>query len=110
MNPTPVIGDIESSRYPRVVVRHHVVEKSSDGGGTTGSTSQSAMQSHGHHSSALGMQHIEAVFQIIEKLLAAIKALRRRKSHVIRVKRVRNHELRRRKTGVPVRHIVGVRV
>ena len=58
------------------------------------------------------MQDVEGIFEVIEKLLSRIEALRRGEAHVVRVQRVRHHQLRRRQRPVPVGEVirVGVRV
>ncbi|MNN09878.1 hypothetical protein D3C81_1227840 [compost metagenome] len=43
---------------------------------------------------ALGIEHVERVLQVLEELVARVEALRRGEAHVVRVERVRHHQMR----------------
>ena len=73
------------------------------------------MEADRHHLRAvfaLGVQDVERVFQIVEKLLTGIESLRRCKTHVIGIQCVGHHQLRGLELVVPVRQIIciGIRV
>ena len=68
------------------------------------------MQTDRHHATTFRVQDIETVLQVVEELLPGIKPLWCRKTHVIRVQRVRHHQLWRIETVIPVRHIVRIRI
>src|SRR6185312_881273 len=93
----PVPRDIDATTHPYIVVPLDVVEEARQRGGARRTPGDAAMQADRQHLRALrafGIQHVESVFQITEKLLATVETLRRDIAHVVGVERVRHDELR----------------
>ena len=55
----PVIGNVDASRYPDVIVARDVVDESRQCRRAPGTPGQSTMQSDGHHFRPLSIQNIE---------------------------------------------------
>ena len=72
------------------------------------------MQPDRHHLGlpchALGIQRIETVFEIGEKLIAGIKALRCGKPHIIGIQRVGHHQLIAIFHPLPIGQIIAIAV
>ena len=72
------------------------------------------MQANGHHFCAavftFGIKRIETVFEVVEKLIACIKALRGCKAHIIGIKRIGNNQLVMAAAVHPIGQIIGVAV
>ena len=69
----PMVRNIDAPADPNIVVLPDVIDKTLKGMNTPGPADQTAMQANRHHSrdpSALGIEHIETVAQIGEKLIA----------------------------------------
>ena len=69
-----------------------------------------ADRQHFRRDLALGVERVEQILEIGVELIAGIEALRRRKSHVVGIERVRDHELRPARAFEPVGQVVGVGV
>src|SRR5210317_1201253 len=71
----PVARDIDAAAYPHGVVLLHVIEKVLQRAEAARPADQPAMQPDRHHFwrvLALGVEHVEAVAQVVKELLAAI--------------------------------------
>src|SRR5262245_6351607 len=69
----PVPRDVDAARDPHAIVRGHVVEETLQGTQAPGPPEQPAVHAHAHHRGALvalGIQHVEAVAQVLEELVA----------------------------------------
>src|ERR1051325_10009084 len=76
----PVPRDIDAARDPYPLMLHRIIEKPLERGSSSGTSGEPAMQPDRHHARprlALAVEHVEAVLQIREKLVARIEALRR---------------------------------
>ena len=93
----PVLGDLQPCRHPDAVVLADVVEEAHQGRSAAGPADQAAMQADRHHlrrRRAFLIEHVKTVLEIGEEFLAAAKALRGDKAHVVGVERVGDDELR----------------
>jgi len=91
----PVLRDIHAAADPDLTVFFYVVEETLERGEPTRPSDQPAMQANGHHFWGLLtflIQHVKRVFQVIEKLLAGVKALRCSKAHIVGIERIRHHQ------------------
>ena len=92
----PVLRDLHAAANPDLIVLLYVVEKPLQRGESAWPSSQPAVQANRHHSwgfFALLIEHVKRVFQVTEKLLARVKALRRGKAHVVSIESIRHHQL-----------------
>jgi hypothetical protein len=109
----PVAGDVEPRGDPHLVMPAHIVEEPRQRRRATGAADQPAMQADGQHLRrrlALGVKHVEGVFQIGVKLVAGIEALRRREAHVVGVERIGHDQLRPARPGDVIGEIVAIGV
>ena len=84
-------------RDPDPVDACDVVEKTRERGGAAGPAGQPAVQADRHHlrrALAFGVEHVEAVAQIGEEVVAGGEALRVDEAHVVGVERVGNDQVR----------------
>src|SRR6266496_5019082 len=109
----PVARYIDAPRHPDLVMALRVIEESLKCQSAAGPPGQAAMQADRHHlgrpTPSLLIKAIECVLQIGEELIAAIEALRRRKTHVIGIERIRNDEMPAALRPInPIRQIIGI--
>src|SRR4029079_9388315 len=109
----PVPGDIDAARYPHFIVTRDMIEEAFERHGPSGPPDQPAMQAHGHHlwraAPSLLIKEIEAVAQIAQELLAAVKSLRCREAHVIGIERIGYDEMiTALRPRDPIRQIIGI--
>jgi ATPase subunit of ABC transporter with duplicated ATPase domains len=93
----PVPRNVDAPTHPDLVEPGDVIEKSLQPGKAAGTPQQARMHAHRHHAwhaLAFGIQHVEAVAQIMEKVIGRVEALRRREAHVVGVERVRHDQVR----------------
>ena len=79
MGTGPVPGDVDTAADPHLVVRLHVVKKALQGAKAAWPSQQPAMHADGQHLGSvqslgitLLVQHVEAVLQVLEELLAGV--------------------------------------
>src|SRR5688500_18444291 len=89
----PVARDVDAPRNPDLLVLH-VADESLERGQAAGAAREAAVQADRHHAMLLGVQHVEAVLQIGEEIVARVEALRGGEAHVVGVERIRHHQLR----------------
>src|ERR1700730_11468986 len=92
----PVLSDLQPRRHPDALMLHDIVEKPHQRGRAPGTSGDAAVQAHRHHLGrglAFGVQHVETVLQIREKLIAAAKSLRVDKTHVVGIETVANNQM-----------------
>ena len=109
----PVVGNVKAAAEPHPCVALDVVEEARQGCSTSGTSDQATVQTDRHHlgsSFALGIEHVEAILQVGEELIATIEPLVRGKTHVVGVQRIRNDQVRLAIVGDPVGQIVGIAV
>ena len=105
--------DIEPGRDPHLVVALHVIEEAGERGEPPRPAGQPAVQTDRQHARPLGafrIEHVEAVAQVVEELVAGIEALRCAEAHVVGVERIGHDELRAVRAVHPVGQLVGVGV
>ena len=76
----PMTRNIDAPADPNLVVLPDMIDETLEGMNTPGPANQPTMQADRHHprdSSALGIERIETVPQIGEKLIARVESLRR---------------------------------
>src|SRR5260221_14601163 len=111
----PVARYIDAPRHPDLVMALRVIEESLKCPSAAGPSDQAAMQADGHHlgrpTPSFLIEAIECVLEIGEELIAAVEALRRRKTHVVVVECVGNDEMPAALRPVdPIRQIIGIGV
>ena len=93
----PVLRDLQPRRHPDALVLADVVEKAHQRSRAAWTADDPAMQTNGHHLGrglAFGVEHVKTVLEVSEELLAAAKALRVDKAHVVGVERIGNDQMR----------------
>ena len=82
-----MFGDVDAARNPDFFLFTYIVEEFGETQGAARSAGQAAMQAHAHHfggtALAFLIEAIEAVFQVLIKVLAGVEALRSGKAHII---------------------------
>ena len=82
----PVPRDIDAASDPHPFMTHRIIEKPLERGSSSGTSGEPAMQPDRHHARprlALAVEHVEAVLEVCEELVARIEALRRCKPHIV---------------------------
>ncbi len=89
-----------------------VVEEALERRGSAGTSDQTAMQADRHHAgptlAAFAVEHVEAVLQVAEELVAAVEPLGRREAHVVGVKRVGHDQLLASADALPVGQLIRI--
>jgi len=91
----PMPGDIDTSTHPHLVMSRHMIEEKLQPAQPGRPAHDAAMQTNVEQLraiSALGVQHIECIFQIGEKLLAVVETLGSGEAHVVGIEGVGNHQ------------------
>src|SRR3990170_6653466 len=88
----PMTGDIDAPRDPHLLVLH-VLDEPLERRQAARPAGEAAVQADRHHAVLLRVQHVEAVLQIGEKVVARVEALRRGEAHVVGIERIRHHQL-----------------
>ena len=97
MRRDPVPRDIDAACDPHFLVADRIVEKALERGGAPGPPGEPAMQPDRHHARprfAFAVQHVEAVLQIGEELVAGVEALRCCEAHIVRIEGIGHDQLR----------------
>ena len=97
MNVAPVVGNLLTSADPNLVVLLHIIEETLQRAEAARAPQQAAVHPDGHHlrrAGPLGVQHVEAVFQIGVKLLGSIEPLGGGKAHIVGVEGIRYDQVR----------------
>src|SRR3954470_5334429 len=87
----PMLRDLQPRRHPNPLMLSDVIEKPHQRGGAAGTADDPAMQPHRHHlrrGLALAIKGIKAILEVGEEFIAAAKALRVDKAHVVGVERI----------------------
>ncbi|KOT01469.1 hypothetical protein DM50_2834 [Burkholderia mallei] len=114
----PVPRDLDAARDPHAIVPLDVIEKALQRAKAPRPAEQAAVHADRHHLGrfvAFLVQHVERVAQIVEEMIGGVEALRRRETHVVRVERVRDDQLRHARAARhldvhPERQIVAVMI
>jgi hypothetical protein len=106
----PVAGDVDPAREPDALMAGGVVDEAPERHDPAGPADQAAVEAHGHHPPAFGIERVEAVAQIGLELVARVEALGRGEAHVVGVERVGDDELVAPARPDPVGQVVGVAV
>src|SRR6266700_288079 len=107
----PVLRDLQPRRHPDTLVLADIIQETDQARGAAGPAGETAVQSHRHHLRRrlpFGIEHVECILEISEKLLAFGKALRIDKAHVVSIKRIGNNELLALRAPDPIGQIVGI--
>ena len=91
-----MLCDIHAAADPDLMVLLYVVKKPLQRGEPARPPGQPAVQANRHHSwdfFTFLIEHIKRVFQVIEKLLAGVEALRCDEAHIVGVETVRHYQL-----------------
>ena len=107
----PMARDIEPGRDPDAVEAGDIVEKPHETRGAARPAGEAAMQADRHHfrrALAFGVEHVEAVAQISEEIVAVGEALRIDEAHVVGIERIGNDQMRRFRPAHPIGQIVGI--
>ena len=94
---SPMVGDVKAATEPHPFVALHIIEEAGQGCRTPGAPDEATVQTDRHHFGggfALGIEDVEAIFQVGEELIATIKPLVGSKSHVVGIQRIRNDQVR----------------
>src|ERR687896_1093965 len=89
----PVAGDIDAPGNPGFF-SPYVLQELFKRCEPSRAADEAAMQAHRHHAPAFGVEHVEAVLQVVEKIRPRVEALRRGEAHVVRVEGIGHDELR----------------
>ena len=93
----PVLGDVDAAGEPDIGVGLGVVEEAFQARDFAGAADQAAVQADGEHFGlaclAFGIEGVEAVFQVLEELLAFDVAGGGGEAHVVRLQRVGDDQL-----------------
>src|SRR5260370_30780320 len=111
MNREPVAGDVDAAAEPDLIVPRDMVEEALQSGKSSRAAGQAAMETDRHHLGPLGafrIENVESVAQIGKELLAAVEALRRRKTHVVGVERIGDYEVVATRHLHPIGQVVGI--
>src|SRR5262245_34478040 len=78
----PVAGDVDATRHPDFL-RTHVLEEPLQGSQASGPPHQVAVQADRHHAALFRVQHVQAVLQVVEEIVARVEALGGGEAHVV---------------------------
>ncbi|RMN90754.1 hypothetical protein ALQ49_05903 [Pseudomonas syringae pv. apii] len=111
----PVAGDVHTAGEPHLLMAFDVFDEALECGEPGRAANQTAVQTDGEHLRrvlAFGIQHVERVLQVLEKLLAVVETLHLCEAHVVGVQRIRDHQMRLagRVVRLPVRQVIVVGV
>ena len=93
----PVLGDIDATGDPYLVVGLDVIEEAFQRREASRSSGDPTVQPDGEHLGcrvALGVEHVEGVTQVLEEVLTVVEALGAGEAHVIGVQGVGDDEMR----------------
>src|SRR5450830_1241397 len=93
----PVIGNVDAAANPYALMRLDVVEEALQRDEAAGAAEQTAMHADRQHLGrffAFLVEHVEAVFQVLEELFAGVETLWRGEAHVVAVERIGHHQMR----------------
>src|SRR3546814_12913728 len=101
-------GDVDAPAEPDLLMTLGVFKKTLEGREAGRTADQAAVQADGKHLrrlAAFGIQHVEGILEVLEKIVALVETLDLSKAHVVGVQGVRNHQVRLPGGGVrfPVR-------
>src|SRR4029453_18800308 len=110
---SPMVGDVEAATKPHPFVALYIIEEASQGCRPPRTSDEATVQTDRHHFGSgftLGIEDVEAIPQIGEELLAAIKPLVGGESHIVGVQRIRNDQVRHTVISHPIGQIVGIAI
>jgi len=90
----PMLRNCIAAAYPYIIVPQNILDKSFQRLNAPRSADNAAVQTYVQHLGrkfTFGIERIKTVFEIGKKLVATIKSLRRRKTHIVAVERVGNN-------------------
>src|SRR5216684_8911006 len=101
----PMLRDLQPCRHPDSLMTHDVIKKPPERRRAARTADHAAMQAYRHHLRrrlAFGIEHVEAVLEIGEELIAAAEPLRVDEAHVVGIETVGNNQMRPRRSLDPV--------
>ena len=110
---SPMVGDVKAATEPYPFVALYIIEEAGQGCRASGTPDEATVQTDRHHFGSgftLGIEDVEAILQVGEKLIAAIKPLVGGESHVVGVQRIRNDQVWLTVISHPIGQIVGIAI